>query len=127
QAAERAARLRLAVDAGTKLRFKRPIDWFDQPVVDFKGRHFRKPGVHFASLRAAVERVDFISCGRYPGSRTMPSIDFRKTLRGRSVASLISDNPPTVAGAAAALPAQASAPHSRFTSSEAPKDGNTRA
>jgi hypothetical protein len=45
----------------------------------------------------------------------------------RSVTSSIADDPPTVAGAAAAWPVEADAPHSRFTSCEAPKDENTRA
>jgi hypothetical protein len=39
-------------------------------------------GVHSPSLRPTVERADSVSCGRSPGSRTMPSIAFPMPLRG---------------------------------------------
>jgi hypothetical protein len=45
--AERAERLRLAVNSGAKLRLERPIDRFDLPVIQSGGRRF---GLHLALL-----------------------------------------------------------------------------
>jgi len=41
---ERAERLRLAVNSGTKLRLERSIDRFDLQIIQFGGRRF---GLHW--------------------------------------------------------------------------------
>jgi len=52
QPAKRAERLRLAVNAGTKLRLERAIDRFDLQIIQCGGRRF---GLHLALLNKAMD------------------------------------------------------------------------
>src|ERR1700736_5190289 len=52
---ERAERLRLAVNSGTKLRLERSIERFDLQIIQFSGRRF---GLHWlCSIRCRTKRA----------------------------------------------------------------------
>src|ERR1700681_2914787 len=73
--AERAERLRLAVNSGTKLRLERSIDRFDLQIIQFSGRRF---GLHWlCSIRCRTKRARAAPARRF-GLRTNAMVMTRR-------------------------------------------------